>query len=78
MNRNLQCLGANLFDEPFFQPDEFGRGPLGDLEPDEGEPRQAPQQSAYLFDQFVGGREQWPTGCPSEMRFFTSRLPNLI
>jgi hypothetical protein len=41
MKRNLQCLGANLFDEPFFQPDEFGRGPLGDLEPDEGEPRQA-------------------------------------
>src|SRR5260370_28571806 len=26
MNRHLQCLGTNLFDEPFFQPDEFGRG----------------------------------------------------
>jgi hypothetical protein len=40
MNRNLQCLSTDLFDEPFFQPDEFGRGPLGDLEPDEGGPRQ--------------------------------------
>src|SRR6266849_11085089 len=26
MNRHLQCLGTDLFDKPFFQPDEFGRG----------------------------------------------------
>ena len=26
MNRNLRCLATNLFDEPFFQSDEFGRG----------------------------------------------------
>jgi hypothetical protein len=31
-DRNPQCLGAGLFDEPFLQPDEFGRGldPVGE------------------------------------------------
>jgi hypothetical protein len=26
INRNLQCLGADFLDEPFFQPNEFGGG----------------------------------------------------